>query len=84
LKGKCLIPRIEEVAEAKQRGLGPDSVDSVYLKGEDALTEHEWRNGYDKAAGPGGLRLGGAMINGTGVPYGGNHVVDVKKWTSAS
>jgi hypothetical protein len=30
------------------------------------------------------LGLGGAMINGTGVPYGENHVVDVKKLTSAS
>jgi hypothetical protein len=72
------------LADAKRRGLGPDSVDSVYLKGEEALREHEWRNGYDKAAGPGGLGMGGATINGTGVSYGENHVVDVKKLTSAS
>jgi hypothetical protein len=30
-------------------------VDSVYLRGEEAILEHEKRNGYDKAFGPNGV-----------------------------
>ncbi|KAI5479741.1 hypothetical protein MNV49_003002 [Pseudohyphozyma bogoriensis] len=41
------------LADAEARGLGPDAVDSVYLKGEEAIKEHERRNGYDKEQGPG-------------------------------
>ncbi|KAM0460168.1 hypothetical protein ACHAPV_004957 [Trichoderma viride] len=43
------------IAAAKEEGLSPESVDSIYLKGEDAIAEHERRNGYDKAYGPGGV-----------------------------
>ncbi len=31
-------------------------VDSIYLNGEDAILEHERRNGYDKAWGPSGVQ----------------------------
>jgi hypothetical protein len=44
------------IAAAKAKGLGPDSVDSIYLKGEDAMREHERRNGYDRPHGPGGIQ----------------------------
>lgn len=36
---------------------GRDNVDSVYLRGEEALAEHERRNGYNLAFGPGGVAL---------------------------
>ncbi|KAH8901708.1 hypothetical protein GQ53DRAFT_851719 [Thozetella sp. PMI_491] len=36
------------IKAAEDEGLGPESVDSIYLKGEDAIREHEKRNGYDK------------------------------------
>jgi hypothetical protein len=44
------------IAAAKAKGLGPDSVDSIYLKGEDAMRAHERRNGYDRPHGPGGIQ----------------------------
>jgi len=44
------------LADAKAKGLGPESVDSVYLKGEYAIKEHERRNGYDKGWGPNGVQ----------------------------
>ena len=40
---------------AEEKGLPRESVDSVYLKGEAAIAEHERRNGYDKAYGPNGV-----------------------------
>lgn len=43
------------IADAEARGLSKDSVDSVYLKGEAAILEHEKRNGYDKEYGPHGI-----------------------------
>lgn len=43
------------IADAKAKGLGPESVDSIYLRGEEAVREHERRNGYDKAWGPTGV-----------------------------
>lgn len=43
------------IAAAKARGLTEDSIDSVYLKGEEAIAEHEKRNGYDKTWGPNGV-----------------------------
>lgn len=43
------------IAAAEEKGLSSESVDSIYLKGEDAIAEHERRNGYDKAYGPGGV-----------------------------
>jgi hypothetical protein len=45
------------VAAAKAKGLPADSVDSIYLKGEEVIKEHERRNGYDRPHGPGGLCL---------------------------
>lgn len=52
------------IAAAEEKGLSAESVDSIYLKGEDAITEHERRNGYDKAYGPGGViqRNGGGKL----------------------
>jgi hypothetical protein len=44
------------LADAKERGLPLSSVDSVYLQGEDAISEHEHRNGYDKPWGPTGVQ----------------------------
>ena len=43
------------IAAAAAEGLGRDSVDSIYLKGEEAIREHERRAGYDLAHGPGGI-----------------------------
>lgn len=42
-------------ADAVERGLPADSVDSIYLQGPEAVLEHERRNGYDKAWGPNGV-----------------------------
>lgn len=36
------------LAHAASQGLGPESVDSIYLQGDEALEEHMKRNGYDK------------------------------------
>ena len=44
------------IKDARSRGLGMEAVDSVYLQGEQALLEHERRNGYDKAWGPHGVQ----------------------------
>jgi len=44
------------IKDAEAKGLGPDSVDSVYLKGKEALLEHERRNGLDKPIGPTGVQ----------------------------
>jgi len=41
--------------EAAAKGLPASSVDSVYLKGEEAIKEHEKRNGYDAEWGPNGV-----------------------------
>lgn len=43
------------LADAKSKGLPPESVDSVYLKGEEELKVHERRNGYDLEWGPNGV-----------------------------
>jgi hypothetical protein len=43
------------IAAAAAEGLGRDSVDSIYLKGEEAIREHERRAGYDLVHGPGGI-----------------------------
>jgi hypothetical protein len=43
------------IAAAEAKGKGKESVDSVYLKGEEAIREHERRAGYDLAHGPGGI-----------------------------
>lgn len=44
------------VAAAKAKGLGPESVDSVYLRGVEAVLEHERRNGYDRPWGVNGVQ----------------------------
>jgi len=43
------------IADAEAKGLPASSVDSVYLRGEEAMREHERRNGYDKPWGPNGV-----------------------------
>lgn len=43
------------IAHAKAQGGSEADVDSVYLKGEEAILEHEKRNGYDKGFGPNGV-----------------------------
>lgn len=43
------------IADAESKGLPASSVDSVYLRGEEAIAEHEARNGYDKEIGPTGV-----------------------------
>jgi hypothetical protein len=43
------------IAAAIAKGLPASSVDSVYLRGEEAIAEHERRNGYDKAFGRNGV-----------------------------
>lgn len=45
------------IKAAEAQGLGKESVDSIYLKGEEAIAEHEKRNGYDKAYPPTGVIL---------------------------
>ncbi len=55
LRAEEELPRM--IAAAKAKGLGPESVDSIYLKGEEAMREHERRNGYDRPHGPGGLQF---------------------------
>ncbi|GFZ46525.1 hypothetical protein JCM24511_04772 [Saitozyma sp. JCM 24511] len=47
------LQRMRDAAVAK--GLDPNNVDSIYVKGEAAILEHEKRNGYDKEYGPGGV-----------------------------
>jgi hypothetical protein len=43
------------IVAAEARGGNVANVDSVYLRGEDALREHERRNGYDKDFGECGV-----------------------------
>jgi hypothetical protein len=40
---------------AASKGLPASSVESLYVKGEDVVREHEKRNGYDRPHGPGGV-----------------------------
>ena len=61
------------IKAAQDKGLGPESVDSIYLKGEEAIMEHEKRNGYDKDFGPGGV-----LMWKTGEPFR-NFVPDAKQ-----
>lgn len=50
-----------------------DKVDSVYLRGEAALREHERRNGYDRPVGANGVQQR-AGADGVFVPEGGRQV----------
>lgn len=43
------------IADAEARGGSAKDVDSVYLRGEQAIAEHERRNGYDKDFGEHGV-----------------------------
>jgi len=43
------------LAHARAQGLPDSSVDSIYLRGEQAIREHEARNGYDLPIGPTGV-----------------------------
>jgi hypothetical protein len=43
------------IEHAESQGGSAADVDSVYLRGEEAILEHEKRNGYDKAFGPTGV-----------------------------
>lgn len=43
------------IAAAEAKGGSAADVDSVYLRGEEAIMEHERRNGYDKEFGEGGV-----------------------------
>lgn len=45
------------LAAAKARGLGSESVTSVYLRGEEAMRNHERRNGYHLPVGPNGVNV---------------------------
>jgi hypothetical protein len=63
------------VAEARREGLGPEAVDSVYLKGEEAIREHERRNGYDREVGPGGVLAKGEEGRWQNLSLEGRHVV---------
>jgi len=59
------------VAAARAKGLGLESVDSVYLRGEAAILEHDRRNGYDKPVGVHGVVLDGARYDEQYHPPGG-------------
>lgn len=43
------------IADAEAKGGSAADVDSIYLRGEEAIAEHEARNGYDKEIGPTGV-----------------------------
>lgn len=43
------------IQDAEMKGLKRESVESVYLQGEEAIAEHERRNGYDLELGPNGV-----------------------------
>jgi hypothetical protein len=45
------------VAAAKAKGLDESHVESIHLRGEAALKEHERRHGYDLPLGPHGVRM---------------------------
>lgn len=52
-----------------------ESVDSVYLRGQDAVLEHERRNGYDKAWGPTGVAQMAGNQNQVYLPDGSKQVL---------
>ena len=62
------------LADAESRGLGPESVDSLCLRGDEAIREHERRNGYDQALGPNGVMLAHGNDD-TFVPEGGRQEI---------
>jgi hypothetical protein len=43
------------IEHAQKKGLPVESVESVYLKGDEAIKEHDKRNGYDLALGSNGV-----------------------------
>jgi len=46
------------IKAAKAKGLGPESVNSIYLKGDAAIAEHKKRNGFDLPHGPNAFKDG--------------------------
>lgn len=46
------------IADAEAKGGSATDVDSIYLRGEEAILEHERRNGYDKEIGDSGVSAG--------------------------
>ena len=54
-------------------------MDSIYLKGDEAIAEHERRNGYDKAWGPTGVAQFENNQNPTFVPENTKHVLVSKQ-----
>jgi hypothetical protein len=54
------------IAAAEAEGGSAADVDSVYLRGEEAILEHERRNGYDKEFGESGVSQTQSSGN---VPY---------------
>jgi hypothetical protein len=52
-----------------------EPVDSVYLRGEEAVLEHERRNGYDKAFGPTGVAATIGKQRPAFMPQGQRHVL---------
>lgn len=62
------------IAAAEAEGKDASSVDSVYLRGEEAIKVHERRNGYDKAIGPTGV-VTDVLIDTMHVPTSRVHVV---------
>lgn len=55
-KVRAELERMIEYAQA--HGGSKADVDSIYLRGEEAIAEHERRNGYDKVYGPRGVLTG--------------------------
>ncbi|ORX40215.1 hypothetical protein BD324DRAFT_616889 [Kockovaella imperatae] len=47
---------VRMIKDAESKGKSAKDVDSVYLRGEEAILEHERRNGYDKPWGPHGVQ----------------------------
>lgn len=43
------------IADAEAKGGSAKDVDSIYLRGQEAILEHERRNGYDKEFGESGV-----------------------------
>lgn len=43
------------IADAESNGRSAQDVDSIYLRGDEAILEHERQNGYDKEFGESGV-----------------------------
>lgn len=54
-RGKVTAELQRMIADAEARGGTANDVDSIYLQGDEAILEHEKRNGYDKEFGESGV-----------------------------